>query len=213
VPSPASDWAPYVIRRGDTLTALAAKAGVSRDVIWLNGANRELKTLRSNGDILAACDVIYLPPAAKPRWLSVNIGTTNRFVATIARMTVRVAVRAYRSASYSASARDFQTTGATDASGQLALVVPVYTREIRVHFDSSGDEIVLLVGHLDPVATTSGVRQRLTNLGFPTRRDDADEDDHGVRRMLALFQVAHGIAPSGELDSDTADALEREHGM
>jgi hypothetical protein len=213
MPRPASDWAPYVIRRGDTLTALAAKAGVSRDIIWLNNANRELKSLRSNGDILAAGDVIYLPPAAKPKWLSVNMGTTNRFVATIPKMTVRVALPAYQSASYSASASGVQTTGATDASGQLVLVVPVYTREIRLHFDSSGDEIVLMVGHLDPVATTSGLRQRLTNLGFPAGREDADEDDYSVRRMIALFQVAHGIAPSGELDSDTADALEREHGM
>jgi hypothetical protein len=213
VPNPSSNWTPYVVRCGDTLTALAAKAGVSRDKIWLNGANGDLKALRPNGDVLAPGDVIYLPPAGKPNWLPVDVGATNRYVGTVATMTVRVALSAYPSASYSASANGVQTTGATDASGQLTLVVPVDTGEICLSFDPSGDQIVLKVGHLDPVAATSGLRQRLTHLGFPARQDETEDDDHGVRRMLALFQVAHGIAPTGELDSDTGTVLEREHGM
>ena len=71
---------------------------------------------------------------------------------------------------------------------------------------------LLRVGHLDPAATASGVRQRLTNLGHGTR-DEADLlRPEALAAALKRFQRAQGATPTGEIDDATRDALERAHG-
>jgi hypothetical protein len=195
------------------MMSLAHQFGFDADAVWNDPKNATLQQLRTNPNILYPTDVLYIPDqTAPPTMNSLTPGTTNTFVSTAPQMTILVSLPAYPSASYSVDVNDTQTTGATDGSGQLTLSVPVDTSEIHLTFDASGDTTVLLVGHLDPVTETSGLSQRLTNLGFPTQDVD-DDEGHGVRRMLAVFQVAAGLPPSGEFDADTGTALDREHGM
>jgi LysM repeat protein len=58
----ASQTTPHVVVPGDYLTAIAYAAGVTVDDIWNDPANAQLKELRSNPEMLAPGDVVYVVP-------------------------------------------------------------------------------------------------------------------------------------------------------
>jgi hypothetical protein len=162
-----SDWNPYVVAQGDTLTSLAAQSPVPRDVIWTNPKNADLAKQRTNPDVLLAGDLIYLPPPHDQKPTSLQIGSLNSFVSPVEYMPIQVQAEEFAGASYTAVA-DGQTLepGSVKADGQLSLSVPVDTQIVDVMFASPGGAVQLLVGHLDPVDSSSGRRQRLQNLGW-----------------------------------------------
>ena len=204
-----SDWSPYVVSQGDTLTSLACRSGASPEDVWTNDNNASLSGKRKNGDILFPSDVIYLPNPPTPA-TPVATGSTTTFVSTVPTMKIRVQVEDYAGSSYVAVVGDgAPISGSVTEAGQLELEVPVTATEIAVTFGAD-PPLSLKVGCLDPIAETSGLEHRLSNIGLPT---EPDEDDHSVRRALALFQDAKSLEPSGDLDSDTQTALEDEHGL
>lgn len=69
---------------------------------------------------------------------------------------------------------------------------------------------------MDPVDTLSGLKKRLTHLGFyqPSRVVENDDVADGDALIAALkaFQSHRGLEPTGKLDLDTEKALTGEHG-
>ena len=88
------------------------------------------------------------------------------------------------------------------------------TRELVVEFSSLAIRRVFHIGHLDPVATASGLRQRLHNLGHhPPLRPTQDIDANVLRDAVRSFQKEAGIAVTGEADDATLAELEKTHGV
>jgi hypothetical protein len=204
---------PYVVRQGDYLTALAYARGADPDQIWNAPENAKLRELRKNPEILAPCDIVYLPPAPEPRWHKVKLGQVNTFVSDAPRIEILVKLPDFAGASYTADCDGVSLDpGCVGADGTLSCSVPVIGKKVLVTFESLDESIELRIGHLDPINTPSGQHQRLANLGFPLPAPDEDEDAHALRRATALFQVSQGLSPTGEFDSDTLSALVKVHG-
>ncbi|MEM1435888.1 MAG: hypothetical protein AAGG11_17640 [Pseudomonadota bacterium] len=80
-------------------------------------------------------------------------------------------------------------------------------------FPGTKEELVFEValGHIDPPATVTGARHRLSNLGYPCPPDGAEPDDVSMA-TLTQFQADQSLEPSGNLDEATQAKLVDLHG-
>jgi hypothetical protein len=207
---------PYVVRRGDYLAKLAWVHGFAVDEVWQHEKNQELAALRKDHNVLAPGDVLFIP-AKRKDGLPIQKGVTNRYVATVPKVEVKLLLRrgrkVLRDEPYVVEGlQGDSASGATDGEGKLTLKVPVTVRELVVVLPEKKLRYPVLIGDLDPISEDSGVRQRLQNLNHLRVRRDADDQARGLSRAVRLFQAAGGIEETGELDDATRDALKHLHG-
>jgi Putative peptidoglycan binding domain len=67
----------------------------------------------------------------------------------------------------------------------------------------------LVLGHLDPVETVSGVQARLRNLGYACQVTGSLDD--ATRAALRAFQTRAGLAVTGDDDDATRSRLREAH--
>jgi N-acetylmuramoyl-L-alanine amidase len=203
---------PYVIRGGDYVSRLAAQHGFVAEEVWNHPANQELRRRRPNPEILAPGDVLRIPEPFSGA-ATVRPHATNRFRASVPRVDVRV--RLQRGSQPLATERyaiegappGVERQGTTDAEGYARLRLPITTSEVTLRIERLGIEIPVRVGHLDPSDERSGMRQRLTQLGYYANPDAAT--DEADRQSLRLFQRDHRLPETGEYDPATREALAR----
>ena len=103
------------------------------------------------------------------------------------------------------------TTATTNAVGVVVFDIPEDARAVRVRVIEREEEFALDLGRLDDASSRNGAATRLRNLGFlgETRRRRGDH----FASALRLFQVTHGLAVTGELDTATVAALREAYGF
>jgi hypothetical protein len=200
---------PYVVRQGDTLMKLAAERGLVASDVWADPKNEELRKRRPDMDVLAPGDVLYLPDPPK-NWLPIAKGTTNRYKATVPKVTVHLVIQDEEGLPLADAPCVIRGLGdpverRTEADGGLSIEVPVLLREVSVELPDHGLVYPVRVGDLDPIEERSGVAMRLAHLGYLSRED---VDSHAI----SAFQAAQGLDPTGEMDETTRAALETAHG-
>lgn len=213
---------PYVIRQGDYLTKLAHQRGFDADAIWNDPKNQSLRERRTEPNLLHPGDVLWIPDGEQHRRLSIKAGSTNRYAAVVPKMPVQLKLEVGREPLVDEPYEILglgpdPVRGATDEHGALSARVPVDVREIEVRLTNKNRTLRLRVGDLDPVDTVSGLKKRLTHLGFyqPTsvgveNADAADGD--ALVGALRAFQSSQELEPTGKLDEDTRKALLAVHG-
>lgn len=107
-----------------------------------------------------------------------------------------------------------RTDGTTDAEGCLEIPIPGNARRGKLILDpgtEQEEELSLQLGRLSPISETTGVKERLANLGLDCG-DRTDEMTDGLRWAIKAFQVKHGEEPSGELTEDLRHRIQELHG-
>jgi hypothetical protein len=214
----------HIIRQGEHLARLAHRYGFDAAEVWQHDRNRELRELRRSPEILAPGDVIYYPERPA-RGQPVSAGGTHRFQSS-GRVPVRLIVR--RGAGI---VRDQPCefvgisipAARTDGDGRLSFEVPHHVEEVRLRFPALDFELLLRIGHLDPIEMPSGVLARLENLGFLFALGDVSgplyahlrtpaAEQRRIARALAAFQHSRALPVTGQLDTATRGALLEAHG-
>ncbi len=154
-------------------------------------------------------------------------GTTNKYKAKVPKVPLRLSFRTgstqLANSRYVIEGSATPAEGTTDAEGRLELSVSIHAAEIRVLFPDLDQHFQVLVGHMDPVSEMSGVRARLTHLGYLLRPsaedfdviepDSADTDDDAwLTAALLAFQKDHDLPVTGVADEQTCTALVDTHG-
>lgn len=104
--------------------------------------------------------------------------------------------------------------GITDGDGRIECPIPPNAQRCRLILEPGTlNEVSIPVnlGHLNPLSEFSGVKQRLSNLGFDCG-DRNDTETPGLEAILRAFQEKHGMNVTGELDQATRDKLQELHG-
>lgn len=102
----------------------------------------------------------------------------------------------------------------TDSDGYLEVQIPPNAREGRLIVEPGTEReriIPLNLGHLNPVETVSGVKQRLFNLGISCGESDEQETAE-FEEAVREFQAKHGLEVTGRVDQQTRDAIRDAHG-
>ena len=205
----------HIVRQGECLASIAAHCGVSPESLWDHPENSELRERRDSPHMLSPGDILRLPDGAAPGE-NVQPGGSHELGTEVAEVQLAMTLLAQPTdeeaddsepeplagTPYRLEIAGHMITGSTDGDGNLEETVPARANMARLVLDpDSDDERVLnvLIGHLDPADEASGVRQRLANLGWWGQDEDGD--------VIAAFQHAQGLEPSGELDDATKQKL------
>jgi hypothetical protein len=211
---------PYVIKQGDYLTKLAHLLGFDAQTVWNDGKNAELKAARSDPSMLQAGDVLFVPDEPKKK-LPLKPEEENKYVARVPKVKVSVVVadddEPVADEPYVIEGLGDEEEYTTDGQGTVSFEAPVHVREVTVRFKNRELAFRVGVGELDPIDTDSGVRMRLTQLGFygaVTAGADAyvERSDAQLAAAIAAFQGAKGLPVNGEMDDATREALREAHG-
>jgi Putative peptidoglycan binding domain len=204
---------PYVVRQGEYLQQIAHRMGFDADAVWNAPENEALRKERSHPNILAACDILYVPEPKPPRSFKLEVGAVNTFVADTPKVTVSVKLaidgKPCANEPYTVTDGGLPASGTTGGDGLVSFSVPITTAKVTVVLASKSIHYPVLIGHLDPIATDSGIRQRLSHLGF--LRGGADSGDP-VATAISQFQATQALPVTGEIDDATRDALAAAHG-
>jgi len=107
-----------------------------------------------------------------------------------------------------------ETSGTTDGDGMVEILLPPSVRQAKLIISpGTQDEmtIPIEVGGLNPIATLSGVKQRLRNLGYGLSGID-EEEDIELRDAIRAFQQDQGLDVTGELSGPLRDTVLSVHG-
>jgi hypothetical protein len=210
----ASDWVPHIVRRSETLGALAYRHRTTVAKIWNDDKNADLKAKRKNPNVLAPGDLLWLPPREiTPSPIHISPGGTVTVSANIPRHTVKV--KLHDDADKPLASVPFEVDGGlvepdakTDGDGVATFETWVTTKAVTLRLPSLSRELTVLVGALDPLATKSGFVGRLRNLGLYCKEArDPEAEAIYFRAVLLEFQEKYELKQTGELDQPTQDKL------
>ncbi len=204
----------YVVQQGDCIESIAAAHGLSWRSIWDDPKNQALRARRASPNALLPGDRVHVRPKrvkevqrpAEARHRFRMKGTPSKLV-----LTLREEGEPRAKVPYTLIIDGAVTmTGETDGDGKIDQPIPPNARRGQLILPG-GEELLLLLGHLDPADEVSGAQGRLHNLGYPCGDPDG-ELGPWTMMALAAFQTREGLAVTGDLDEPTIQALERAHG-
>jgi len=218
---------PYVIRQGDFLSKLAVRFGFDAKEVWNDPKNADLRQVRKSPNILHPGDILYIPAKPASSGLDVVAGSVNDYSASVPKTELKLMLRAgkkrFISQPCTVEGMKPDKPLKTDGEGNLTLSVPVTVKELVVsvmdpeapkapaaaHVDPTV-RFRILLGHMDPVEEKSGLRARLTHLGYyvPGQMDEEAE----LREAILAFQCAAALPLTGEADEALRAALIKAHG-
>lgn len=200
---------------GECISSLAEQYGFTPERLWDDAANAALRDERSDPNILAPGDRVFIP-ARETKTVECATQQRHRFVrhGVPAKLSLRLV-----DDGVGLGGRPFVVhvggktiEGTSDGEGRVELWIPPRAASVALTI-GEGDaarHFELRLGELDPVTSIRGVQARLDNLGFECEATGELDDD--TREAIEDFQryIGHQ-APSGELDDDTRDALTKLH--
>lgn len=207
----------HEIQPGDCVTSLAHQYGLLWETIWDHPANSALRQRRANPNVLQPGDILSVPePEVKE--LSKPTEQRHKFVLKTNRAKLRLKLVDYKhrplaNVAYRLTIDGESQTGASDGDGMVEHPIPPGARAGEIRYTVDGKEVVkrLALGHVDPIETLKGVRERLANLGHACQANEGPLDD-GTRAAIREFQKKHRLTATGEPDDATRTKLKDVHG-
>jgi len=221
----------YTVKQGDCISSIAFAYNLFPKTIWDHPDNAELKKLRKDLNALFPGDVLIIPDK-ESKEESCQSGKKHRFrrKGVPERLRIQFCVGDYeaddedddifrKNVPYTLdiTIKDGSSvprkTGKTDNDGFLDEMIPPDAHKGKIVLDEGEDEQVfeILLGHLDPIDTISGVKARLENLGYDCGEDD-DPDNPETLEAIRDFQQRNDLkilaGDFKEIDQETLDKIE-----
>lgn len=203
----------HVTVAGDSIPSIAHDAGHFWETIWNYPDNADLKAKRKNPNILAPGDEVAVPPI---RLKDFSCGTDARHsfkrkgVPAKLKMQLFLLGEPRRNEPYTLILDDDIIKGTTDGDGNLEHFIKPNSKGGVLKLNGGKEEYPVRVGHLNPIDTISGIKQRLNNLGYNCG-DESDEKSDQFRQAVTQYQSAKGLKETGEVDGATKGKLESQH--
>jgi N-acetylmuramoyl-L-alanine amidase len=189
----------HVVKQGEHLTRIALRHGFHRTpAIWHHPDNTALSRQRKTPNVLAPGDRLVIPPKEEGIvW--VPDSQEHRFLVLETPLALRFALLDHDFAPVPAAdahvdVEESPATLTTDRAGRVERAIPPTAERGRLV--APGRDLRLLVGHLDPVDTPSGLRARLNHLDYDAGPIDAGADEE-LRSALEELQCDFGLTVDG----------------
>ena len=198
---------------GDSIPSIAQDSGHFSETIWNYGENAELKAKRKNPNLLYPGDDVFVP-AIRLKDFSCATDTRHSFkrkgVPAKLKMQLFLLGEPRRNEPYTLILDDEIIRGKTDADGNIEHYIKPNSKGGKLILNGGKEEYPVRVGHLNPIDTVSGVKQRLNNLGFYCG-DESDEETCQYKQAIVQFQGDQKLKQTGELDDATCGKIESLH--
>ena len=206
----------HTVREGECIASIAIDHGFFPDTLWEHPENAELKAMRKDPYVLQPGDLVHIPDLI---WGEESCDTESQH--TFRRKGVPEFIELVlldedgeprKDLPYRLEVDGSSRDGQTDADGALKEPISPDAERGRLLLGENYDEeIPLDLGRMNPVSELSGVKMRLTNLGYDCGGTSEVLDDQ-TRVQLEAFQHDHGLQVSGEPDDATQSKLEEMYG-
>jgi hypothetical protein len=208
----------HKVEDGDSIPGLAARNGLLPETLWGHPDNAKLKEKRGSSHVLLdGEDEVFVPDVRSTRSEAVPIDQRTTFRRKAVTETLRVCFRDAKGKprvglDYLFEVEGEQRHGQTKEGGLLEEWVPPTARraEVTLRDGDVEEHYALLLSHLDPPDEVWGAQQRLMSLGYDCG-DEYGAPGEKTDRALRAFQRAHGLRPTGTLDAQTRERLEKEY--
>lgn len=205
----------YTVQQGDTVIRLAELHGLASETIWDDPANKDLRELRGDMNILMPGDILIIPDI-QPRLEKRPTGAVHVFQTVTTPAIFRLQIfdmhnpRANQNYSLAVDTADEELYGTTDKDGILEEYVSPKASAGIIVIGPDKQKIVVNFGHLNPLSELSGVQQRLRNLGYDPG-PPSDAVNAALKAALRSFQWDHKLTVNGELTEATLKKLAAVH--
>ena len=198
---------PYDIKLGDCVDSVAYAKQLRTDAIWDDDANKELRALRKDRNVLFPGDILTLPdneikweagkhtglthvfkrklPTKEFRFQAVLGTPINGYTCTVAIDTVVVPSKVDA---------DWIVCQIPPNAKEAVITIDWNYGQIKVDAILKQKKFTVKLGQLRPVETAEGQEDRLRNLGLFSKL--ADKTEPTLKQVIALFQASHGIEPA-----------------
>lgn len=195
------------VQRGECLSSIAAETGHAVNTIWNHDQNALLQARRRDPNVLHTGDAVFVPNL-RQRTETAATDQRHKFRRIGVTTTIKVRVLGPNGPRagepYTLDTPGGQQHGVTTADGYLEAAIPPRARRATLRIAT--DEYVLALGALDPLSETTGVQQRLNNLGFACGPVDGRLSPRTIG-ALNLFRLRAGLPTSATLDAATLKRL------
>lgn len=210
-----SGGALHQVQQGENVDSIAFLYGHLPDLLWKHERNAALRDQRDSRGVLHPGDLLFIPPL-KQRTVTVPTGATHRFVvrgvSSRLRFRARINGQPLAEQPYVLEVGSRTLEGVTDADGGVDCPLRPDAPRALLHIGHAPfvHTYELDLRALDPVTEPSGLRQRLSNLGYlPVREAVTDES---LLAAVRRFQAGLGLEPTGTADARTRELLRQAHG-
>lgn len=200
----------HTVRQGECLVSIAESYGFFWETLWSHAENEGLRSRRRDPTVLLPGDVVFVPDMTIKSYMRPTGALhTFRVKNVPAKFELRLRAEdgtARAGLAYVLVIDGVEIPGTTDGNGAVKSSISPTAREGVLRIPSTGEEIILDLGHMEPVDTIRGAKMRLHALGTYNGPID-DEGGVAFSRALTNFQGSHGLERTGVLDASTQDAL------
>jgi hypothetical protein len=207
----------YCVVQGDCISSIAERYGFFWETVWNHPNNAGLKSQRLNPNVLLPGDVVFIPEK-QPKAYDKPTDGKHRFVRKGVPASVRVRLldferRPRTGLRFCAVVDGRSSEGESDSDGYITITVPPDAQEVRLTVQEGvkTEEYVLPLGHVDPIDSFNGLKQRLTNLGYACGPGDSTLDEQ-TQATIRAFQREMKLQETGEVDDQTRERLKELHG-
>jgi hypothetical protein len=200
------------VSSSDSIISIAKEHGFFWKTVWNHGNNSDLRAKRKEPEILQEGDKVYVPKlvvkkvskASDAKYKFKLMGEQAKF-----KMQLKRLGEARAGEPFIMTIDGVITNGTTDGDGWVKCDIPNDATTGTVSLDSGKEVIPFTIGRLDPADSPNGVRQRLSNLGFP------DQDGGAANEMpsgaIKDFQGKNELEENGKYDDPTKAKLHEQH--
>ena len=209
----------YTVKDGDCISSIAFDAGLLPDTIWNHPSNAGLRQQRKQRNILLPGDQVVIPDR-ELREIPAPTDRRHRFVRKTISERLRIVVhdeedKPFADKRYLLTVDGAVMEGQTSGEGLVERVIPPNARAGslvvgNLEADGCQYKFDLHLGGLNPIEDTTGVQQRLHNLGFECGKVDGVVGPK-TAGAIAEFQRYWGLEITGELNDATRAKLADDH--
>ena len=205
----------HCVQQGECLSTIATRYGAGGwQALYDHPDNTDLRKTRPNPNILLPGDKVFVPEKGEPKRVDCSTEMLHRFTVKIPRAGLRVVLedpdeKPLAGKKYVIKIGEKEIQGVTGADGLIETEVPLNecNASLSAWLDAEDTndpdfESELLIGHLDPVATVSGIQARLKNLGFHCDVDGVLGPQ--TNAAISRFREKNGMAADVEDPIDDA---------
>lgn len=207
----------HTVSQGDCMYSIGERYGFYWKTLWDHPRNASVNELRKDPNVLFAGDVVFIPDIENKEE-SCATDATHKFRRKAVPAMLRLQLRDRKNQPrpklpYRIDIDGDLRTGTTDGDGYIIQPIQPTAQQAILYIEEDGEpeKYTLALGTVDPITETTGVQQRLSNLGYGCGTADGTVNSQ-TENALRAFQKKEGLTETGEPDDSTRARLKQAHG-